>query len=315
MDRRASTRSTVATPPEVSPPNLSQTWGRLQNLPILPAGEYRFEVRTWSDRFVGTILTPWMNHLLPARLLRWIIEGSGSPVLRETFRCPGGWSSTYLAYQNAPPVDWIDRIVLNDPIARSLRNRRQVVTQKLSEFILEFASREPVVLLGIGAGPGAQFHDAILRSGLSPEAIEAHVVDLHDDAFPFGRARAAQLGISDVMHYTCGDARNISEVLPDVRPHIVKLIGLIEYLDDDQVLALLKAAHHVMAPEGVLLTNSFVDCYRGAPFLVRVLGLKHVYRTPEQVIDLLREAGFSVPPNRFDTPMQMYSVMWTVKSR
>jgi hypothetical protein len=278
-------------------------------LPPLVDGEERFEVRTRTDRFVGGLLNPWLNHLLPATLLRWIVDWSSSPILRETFRCPGGWTSTYLAYQKAPAVDWIDWLVLNDPIARSLRNRRQVVTRLLSEFLIRYAGQGPVTMLGVGAGPGMQFQDAILRTGLPVEHISAHIVDLHDDAFPYGQARARELGLHSAMHYVRGDARQIEAVLPNVRAQIVKLIGLIEYLEDAEVLKLLGAVRRAMTDDGVLLTNSFVDRYRCAPFLTRVLGLRHVWRTSDHMSDLLHRSGFAAPEH-FETPMRMYTLLW-----
>jgi hypothetical protein len=285
----------------------------LAHLSPLVGGEERFEVRTLTGRIVGGLLNPWLNDILPAPLLRWIVDWSASPILRETFRCPGGWTSTYLAYQKAPALDWIDWLVLNDPIARSLRNRRQVVTRLLSEFLTHYAEAGPVTMLGIGAGPGMQFQDAILRSGLPKDHFQALIIDLHDDAFPYGRARARELGLTDVMHYLCGDARQIETVLPNVRIQIVKLIGLIEYLEDDEVLELLRAVRGVMSDDAVLLTNSFVDRYRVAPFLMRVLGLRHVWRTSEQVSDLLQQAGFA-RPEQFSTPMRMYTLLWTHKT-
>lgn len=281
----------------------------MHHLLPLPDNDYEFESRRWSDSFLATVFNPWLNYLLPAKLLKWAVRRSKSPIVHESFRRPGGWLSTYQAYENAEPVDLVDRIALTDPIARALRNRRQVVTRLLTDFIRHYSANGPVRLVGVGAGPGAQFQDAILRSGVDTASTQAHIIDLHDDAFPFGTARAQKLGLGDAVTYQQGDARNAEELLPDVHPQIVKLIGIIEYLSDEQVLSLLKPLRRMMTDDAVVLTNSFSDRFNGSRFLVRVFGLKHYYRSAADVRRLLREAGFAVP-EEFASPMEMYSIMW-----
>ena len=175
-----------------------------------------------------------------------------------------------ILYRKDVPVDLLDRqAILDNPISRASRNRLQTVTQILIDLIQARQSDGPVVLMGVGAGPGRHVQTAISRLQLSADEVHAHLIDLDDDAFEYGQQLAEQLGISDCISFLQGDALEIQMVLPDVKPNIVKLIGLIEYLNDQQLHELLSALHTIIAPGGNLVTHGILDPWHGAPSLKR----------------------------------------------
>lgn len=238
---------------------------------------------------------PGKNHLIPAPWLQKLVKSSGSPLIEESFRSPGGWRSMEIVYRNDKPVDWFDRQALQDnPISMAARNRRKVVTSRLMDLVEQYRDNSPVLMLGVGAGPGNHIQAAIAESGLTSDQVQAWLIDIADDAFEFGRQLADSLGISDSVHFIQGDARRISEALPNTHPHIVKLVGIVEYLTDNQLAEMLEAIHGVMDPNGSLLTHGLIDRYGTGRFLERVFELKHHPRDEQKMTAMLNDAGFDV---------------------
>ena len=64
--------------------------------------------------------------LSPGRCSAQSQGSSRSPLIAETFRRPGSWQSMRIIYENAKPVDFMDRMALkNNPISVETRNRRR----------------------------------------------------------------------------------------------------------------------------------------------------------------------------------------------
>jgi len=147
-------------------------------------------------------------------------------------------------------------------------------------------------VLGVGAGPGLQVQDAFRSSGLNADRLNAVFIDRDEGAFDYGTAKANDAGFAQSVQYIKGDARDVSQLMPDQKCHIVKLIGIIEYLTDDDVIDLCSAIREVMHPAGTILTHGIQDTHHAIPFLERIFNLKHFQRTGEQVRTLLTTAGF-----------------------
>jgi ubiquinone/menaquinone biosynthesis C-methylase UbiE len=203
----------------------------------------------------------------------------------------------------------MDRMAVRyNPISMGTRNRRKLVTAKLTEILKTFSEENPVQLLGIGAGPGLHLQDAVVRAGLSPSEVKIWLIDRDSDAFAYGRQCAAERGLEGSVEFVQGDAREIRNVLPNVSPHLVKIVGLLEYLTDEQAVQLLTAMRDVIVPQGRLLTHGLVDRYHSGPFLSKAFGLKHFQRTADDVQTLLKSVGFETL-GVFETPMQIYPVV------
>ena len=258
-------------------------------------GELSFETPSVMQRLGYVLTNPGKNYLIPCPLLRALLKTSRSPLIAESFLRPGGWRSMEIVYKNAPPVDWMDRqAVPGNPITMAARNRRKIVIKRLTGLIRTHDSVGPVTLLGIGAGPGRLLQTAMFDSKIASSRMTAYLIDLDEDASPFGKARAENLGLLDRVQFIKGDARRIQDSLPGVGVNIAKLVGIIEYLDDTQLVEMLNAVRTAMVPGGSLVTHGFVDKYGTGRFFARVFGLRHYQRNAEYLTSLLAKSGFRV---------------------
>jgi SAM-dependent methyltransferase len=265
------------------------------------------------QRAAYLVVNPWKNSLLPAGWLRRRLSRSRSPLVAESFVRPGGWRSMEIIYRNQDPVDWFDRQALRDnPISMAARNRRRIVTQKIVSLIARYGRESAVTIVGVGAGPGRHVQSAIVDSGINPARVSAYLIDLDDDAFEYGRALAAQLEIDGCVHCIQGDARQIRETLPDVEAHILKAVGLVEYLTDAQFLEMFRALRNILVPGGSLITHGLVDAHGSGPFLARMFNLRHKQRTETQMSALLSAAGFRVVECVVE-PVGVYPIITAVR--
>jgi hypothetical protein len=253
------------------------------------------ETPSMRQRAAWLLVNPWKNFLLPASWLRNRLRRSRSPLLAESSVRPGGWRSMEIIYRNAEPVDWFDRQALRDnPISMAARNRRRIVTRIIADLIARYGAESAVTIVGVGAGPGRHVQTAIVDSGIDPARVSAHLIDLDDDAFAYGRALAARLEISRCVQFIQGDARRIRETLPDVAAQIVKVIGLVEYLSDAQLVEMFRALRAILVRGGSLVTHGLVDAHGTSPFLARMFNLRHTQRTGRQMAVLLQSAGYRI---------------------
>jgi SAM-dependent methyltransferase len=268
-----------------------------------------YEDYSTSQWLFKVMTDPWKNYLLPAPWLRSLSRLSKSSLIAETFRSPGSWKSMEIIYENANPVDLLDKIAVKDnPISMAARNRRRYVVHKLAECMRTFASEAVINVLGVGAGPGLQVQDAFRNTGLPPSKLNAVFVDLDDSAFAHGTNKAREAGLESAVTYVCGDARTIQSLLPDCQFHLAKLVGIIEYLNDEAVVELTASIRAVMHPWGTLLTHGIQDPHQAMPFLERVFQLKHVQRTSDHVESLLRAAGYKALSTAH-LPLGVYSMV------
>ncbi|MSR56459.1 MAG: hypothetical protein EXS05_02155 [Planctomycetaceae bacterium] len=281
------------------------------NSPVAP--NVSLEELSIAQRTSGLLLGPWKNYLLPARVWQRLMASSPSPLLAESFLRPGGWRSMELMYANAEPLDWLDRQALrDDPMSKASRNRLRIVTARLASLIAGYAAEAPVTVLGVGAGPGRHVQTSIVDSGVDPRRVTAHLFDLNDDAFEHGRALSRRLGIEGRVHFRQGGAwRTIGETLPDTAVQIVKLVGIVENLNDAEFLELLGALSKIMVPGATLVTHGLVDPHGGARFRARVFHFRHRQRTARKMQDLLLFAGFR-PSECVTEPIGIYPILTAV---
>jgi hypothetical protein len=102
---------------------------------------------------------------------------------------------------------------------------------------------------------------------------------------------AAQRGLGERVRYIQSDILHLKNYL-DEPPHVVKMLGICEYLSDEQLVGIASAVGELM-PEGCpLLANSLSMAHGNDRFFRRVFGLHMIHRSSQQVAELIAQAGF-----------------------
>ena len=249
--------------------------------------------------------------LLPRSLLLRILKASGSALIEESMVRPGGWRSMEIIYENSEPRNFVDRMAVRyGAFPMAIRNRKKMVNRILHGLFDRHSRQEKLSIVSLGSGPGTHVIDAM--AGHDYEEIHAHCIDLDSDAFEYGEMHREEHGLTQRVCYTEGDARSIREHV-STPPHIVKMIGILEYLNDEECVEMFRVMHEVLRPGGSLITHGLVDRHGMDWFLRRAFNWHVTYRTGDHVVRLLREASF----DHFEVntePMGIYPIVTAEKS-
>ncbi len=233
------------------------------------------------------LINPLVNHLIPADWLKAALRFAKSELAESNWRDPGGWRSMVISYNGQCGQVADQLLVRAGSIPLALRNRRRLGARVIARLI-DSAGHEPVHVLCLGAGPGRIVIDAMSQAR---SLSEATLVDLNNDAFDYGRRIAEEAGVGDRVRYIQGDVRDVRRML-DKPPDVVKMLGICEYLSDEQIVSIAEAVAEVMPTGKAIVFNSICKAHGTDDFLRRVFGLNMVHRSPRHLRRLLGGAGF-----------------------
>ena len=221
-----------------------------------------------------------------------------------------GWRSGFdsgetldYVYQNRPRGSlvvgkWLDRLYLNSPGWRGIRERKKNLLAFLRSSIdqLKLGNR-PVRILDIAAGCGRYILEVM--NEMDDPQISALLRDYKSDNVEAGRRLAQEMGTGGA-HFEMGDAfdeQSLASVDPP--PTLAVVSGLYELIpDNSKVLRSLRGLAHALQNGGYLI-------YTGQPWhpelemIARVLrnreGNDWVMRrrTQQEIDELVRSAGFT----------------------
>ncbi|MBM4018620.1 MAG: methyltransferase domain-containing protein [Planctomycetes bacterium] len=234
----------------------------------------------------AAIVNPLANYF-PAPIQKALFWCLRSELAAANWSDPGGWQSMAICYHQRRRRLADKLLCTLGTIPMALRNRRKLAARVLVRLI-DAAGHEPVEVLCLGAGPGHVVHDALVESR---RRARATLVDLSDGAFDHGRELAADCGTDGRVRFIRGDVRQVRTML-DRPPDIVQMLGICEYLSDGHISDIARAVAEVMPRGAAVVFNSISAAHGTDRFFRRVFGLHLHHRSPQELSDLVRPAGF-----------------------
>lgn len=249
--------------------------------------EVEFETVCGLRRALKRLLIHPLVNYGPAALTRALLRFGKSELAAANWTDPGGWESMVISYrQNCSQV--ADRLLIHaGTMPMALRNRKRLGSFLIARLI-EQANRGPTHVLCLGGGPGWIIQDALAQARAPAHAT---IVDLNADALEFGRNMATRRGLADRIRFLQANVSDLHEYLHD-RPHVVKMLGICEYLPDEQIVTVARAAREMMPDGAPIVFNSLSLAHGTDRFFRRVFGLHMIHRSPGRVCRLMHQAGF-----------------------
>ncbi len=258
--------------------------------------------RRISMRTIGWIRT----NLVPVSMMKRRMSSSTSPLIQEFRQNPGGWRAMEIIYENARPKSLWDWYVLRGlPLSIEARNRRRFFVYTLSTWMKTIPESSPRRMLILGSGPALDVLEAMQTQ---PGPFDVDAVDLDDGAIVRGREEATRLKLSEQIAYHHGDVRSALRNLGDKTYNLISLIGLAEYLSDEELTDLLQELSEHAAPGCKVITHAYEDTFHSESTLSRMFGIKIHPRTAVHMSRLLNDTGFSVQEIEA-TPLGIYPMI------
>ena len=170
---------------------------------------------------------------------------------------------------------------------KSIRNRLLLVKEELVSLI--HVIETPVHILSIGSGSARPVLEAIASLKGTPET-KLLLVDQDETALDFSEVLAGEFQVNHTERKK-GNFLRIARTCKDFQPHVVEMVGLLDYLEDDRCIHILKEVLKTLVPGGQLITGNIAPNLE-APFVTAGINWPMIYRTPEELQKLLEQAGF-----------------------
>ncbi len=223
-----------------------------------------------------------------------------SPFVRRVWEKPNGyagdWETIEMMYRNEPAGvgrlgQAIDGVFLRLPPVVAARNRREL----LAEQIAQASARGPAAIASLACGPAREITDVLDRS---PEMIaQVSLLDLDPTAIENAREQIGRRRMLDRATFYQSNLIKLAlgrEELTLPPQDLVYSIGLIDYLPDDLVIALLNVIHPWLRPGGRVILGNF-DPANPARGLMELFDWSLIHRTPDDMDRLYEQSAFGRP--------------------
>lgn len=191
----------------------------------------------------------------------------------------------------------IDEYWLHIRNAQAVRNRLKIVKRELSAAILKIAetkdSGEPVRILSLAAGSGQGVIEVVAEFARKGVLCEVILVDQDESALQHASALAREAGIDQVV-VVVSNVVSFLRNCRNVKFDIIEMCGLMDYLEDDLAVAVIKMVNRRLTENGYFLTchiHPNLESY----FLWHVVNWGMLYRTRWELRLLLVRGGFLLP--------------------
>lgn len=227
-----------------------------------------------------------------------------SRLLERAFTKPRGYAGDYytmeLVYDNEAGGAgrlgcYIDRWALELPSARAVRNRRMLMARTMHEARAQ--TDAGLLVTSLASGSARELFD-IFKSTDSP-VRHATCIDLDHEALSFAKSRAKAIGVTDRITFARDNVIDLAAGSGSTRVPPQDLIysaGLIDWLQDADVEALLDWMYDHLRPGGLAVLGNFDPADPDRSFLTCILEWPVVYRSEEDLRALFARTKFRDEP-------------------
>jgi hypothetical protein len=234
-------------------------------------------------QLVGRKTSPFINTL-------WM-DGLG-PVMRQVKEGAASWKALDLIYNyRFGTSGLIDDFWLGMINGQAVRNRLKLAKQEIRRAIRTFSSEAEVRIVSLACGSAEGVLEEIARFKEKGIIVRALLVDMDQTALEYAERLARQLEVADQVETIKANVFKVSRLAADFHPHVIEMLGLLDYLPQDRAIWLADRIKSVLLPGGLFLTCNIrpnVEQF----FLKWVINWPMIYRTSQELAEVASQAGF-----------------------
>jgi SAM-dependent methyltransferase len=251
------------------------------------------------------------SHSIPFALLRrghlvglplyYLLRGSD--LAQEGFKNSGSYAFADHIYRNVPSGRntlgrWVDARLLAMRAVRSFRNRFLASRDELAAFLCQHSGMK-LSILSVPCGIPRDLADGAViarQRGADLHNVVFHGLDLDPEALRKAAQFAEENGLAN-FHIHEGDAL-VQSSYPSATDFISST-GLAEFLDDQRLEILYRAAFETIRPGGIFVSSGMQRRFV-SEYLLRIADLRVHYRSAERLEELAHATGFQEVTVRYD---------------
>lgn len=250
--------------------------------------------------------------IFPTPLTRWLFIQC-SPWLEAVRKGNARWPAMTQVYNHRRLLRGpLDLLWTNIRSCQDLRNRFRIVRTMIQHSVETWLGRrtgknETVTVLSIACGSG----EAVLRACASyGDKVAVHALDTDQTALTEASSVALRYGVPLFVPHL-GSFTGIIRQLKDLKPPIVEMVGLGDYLGDETFISLVQKIRGAL-PEGGYFIVSHIHPNSESYLLEHLCDwdTNMRYRSKEEFLSLLRLAGWADEEMEVNTlPWRMHTVV------
>jgi len=189
----------------------------------------------------------------------------------------------------------IDRWALDLSVVRAVRNRRGLLADAIRGVAARAhrAAGERVLVTSLASGPAREILD-VLASSDAP-SIHATCIDIDGEAIAVAAERARERRVAEHITFARDNVIRLSRgrgrtSLPP--QHLIYSVGLIDYLEDAHVVALLDWIHDRLRPGGSVIVGNMDVTNPDRAFMDHILEWRLIHRTADDLRALFARSRF-----------------------
>jgi len=224
------------------------------------------------------------------------------------------WVALHILYNhpfNKPTTfgEWLDNFWIGTASAQAVRNRLKLVRSKIRAAVLAGKTDEVrVVCLAAGSA------EAVIQVAAELKAVGITVhcllIDLEQSALDFAMQYAKERGVDTLQtaaYNIIRQTEQVQQLCSVFMPDIVEMVGLTDYLRTSTAIRLFKMIRKVLNHGGYFITANVIPNPE-AYFLKHMLDWDMVYRSSDQLSQLLRSAGFDGILQVYKEPLGIHAI-------
>jgi hypothetical protein len=180
--------------------------------------------------------------------------------------------------------------------SKAVRNRLKLVKKILRNEILRIAQHKGIInFLSIASGSAraiieviddleikARMNISFLDKSIQANEYSRYLVEISHE----------ELVKNHEFRWINDTASNFIKYYPTQEIDIVEIVGLFDYFSDDKIVSILKLVYEKLSSGGVLITAN-INYNLEQKFIKKVIGWDMIYRSADQIAQLVLQAGFS----------------------
>lgn len=176
--------------------------------------------------------------------------------------------------------------------AKGVRNRYKLARREIIKSFAELGlNSQQIKLFSIASGSARTVIDAIKYFKNKNTVVEARLLDLSKDALSLSEEIAKENGVIDKITFYNDKASNFSNYCDEWKPNIIEMVGFMDYLNKDKAIKLVTNIYNNLQLGGYFITANILKNSEDI-FMSNILDWDMVYRTKEDILDVLIDSGF-----------------------
>ncbi|MFH0906683.1 MAG: hypothetical protein ABIC36_00075 [bacterium] len=181
--------------------------------------------------------------------------------------------------------------------ARAVRNRLKLVKKILTEIIINNIGEnfEKVRIFSLGCGSSRAVLGTVSnvkKLGLGQDMFDIWLLDKDREALDYSELLIKEYKLSKYsFNFILNKVRNFDKYIKGASPNIIEMIGVLDYLDENDAKEFFKKIYNNLDNDGFFITAN-IRKNREAFFVSNAIKWRMIYREPEDLIKILLTAGF-----------------------